>query len=1250
MRILSLRFDNINSLKGAWHIDFTKAPFVDDGLFVITGSTGAGKTTILDAICLALYHQTPRTTISDKNNPLMTHHTASCLAEVEFEVKGVGYRAFWSQRRAKNDVKGNLQKATAELSTLDGKILATKVSLVRQQIAEITGLDFTRFTKSMMLSQGQFAAFLNASANERAELLEELTGTEIYGQVSQQVYENNKALKAELTLLEARLGEHKVLSEEERAIIERDKKSLEGQTDEQKKQVEAISKTVAWKEKTLKIEKQKEELGEKKKAFELLAKESEIKLNKLANAEPAEKLMPYIEQRNKQVIQLEQLTAQSAQLATQKETFVQKEKLAKEQLSALDSQQNQRKIEIDKQEASIVDVLVPLENDIKHYSQLQSEVDASLKQQKDQHESVKAQVQNKQNEINRLNEQLNEVDKKVAELSHLDACSNEISGWRQQVQQITVNKQAIEQYNNELSAEQKQQVHNQNKLAQLEQKLSSANHDIEVQKQDVERLQASIQNALATCGASDLPQLQHLLIEQQQRQSNYVQLLQLYSDYKVAKGEFEKHQHGLNESKELLRVQSRKLGEFRAQYKQQKQSQLDIQQIIEQQKLIASLAEHRANLGPDDACPLCGSLEHPAIAEYQSTPSNEHQQRFEQISNALHKLELEGKELKEKVDLLTGSISSQEQHLKRLLEDSKLFSQKWMALTSRVGFEYKNIKQVEDASIDLAAEVSNKQLIETTNLVNLCQQQQQELQGKIQKLTEFQSNIANEQSMLADAKSSIAQGLQKIENFQQNIQELRAFNAQQTTGIFDALIAINYVVHDTEKTDIEALQDVLNAISNELANLQHGQQQKQELSQQALAKQAELSSVSAQLDGMTNTLNELYKRQEQATAQLSDSKAKKQALFGDVSLEQLQSQLKDEKLQMHEALTALENQVQQVKEQKEAINGQMSANQEQLSKQTQSCEESKLTCTQLIEKSHFLNEEEVIAALLSEQEKTEIGELKQQLDSGQKDIHAKEAIIKTLMLEQEELEKVSAFVDESMDLLTEKLDTLNVQLENSQKSQGQLEEQLRQDDQRLKEQTSIIKQISEKQADAEDIAHLNGLIGSADGAKFRKYAQGLTLEYLIHLANGQLDRLHGRYQLQRQDSENLAIEVIDTWQGDAVRDTKTLSGGESFLVSLALALALSDLVSHKTSIDSLFLDEGFGTLDADTLEIALDALDSLNASGKNIGVISHINTLKERIAVQIKVKKHNGLGYSELAPEFRFVPTEIEVEESTVEV
>ncbi len=154
-----------------------------------------------------------------------------------------------------------------------------------------------------------------------------------------------------------------------------------------------------------------------------------------------------------------------------------------------------------------------------------------------------------------------------------------------------------------------------------------------------------------------------------------------------------------------------------------------------------------------------------------------------------------------------------------------------------------------------------------------------------------------------------------------------------------------------------------------------------------------------------------------------------------------------------------------------------------------------------------------------------------------------------------------------------------------------------------------------------DWGKLSERFGSEKGDKFRIIAQGYTLDLLLHHANFHLRDIAPRYVLERISPESLSLQIKDMDMYAETRSVNTLSGGESFLVSLALALGLSTLSSNKMSVESLFIDEGFGSLDEETLSVAMDTLDRVQASGRKIGVISHVSEMKNRIATQIQVRK-----------------------------
>ena len=186
---------------------------------------------------------------------------------------------------------------------------------------------------------------------------------------------------------------------------------------------------------------------------------------------------------------------------------------------------------------------------------------------------------------------------------------------------------------------------------------------------------------------------------------------------------------------------------------------------------------------------------------------------------------------------------------------------------------------------------------------------------------------------------------------------------------------------------------------------------------------------------------------------------------------------------------------------------------------------------------------------------------------------------------------------------------------------GEIAATLAADDRARARTADIALQIEERSRDLAVWRDVDAAIGQQTGDRFRRFAQGLTLAHLVRLANERLAVLGPRYALRRSPLSDLGIDVVDRDMGDEARAPRSLSGGERFLVSLALALALSGLEGRQTFVDTLFIDEGFGSLDRDTLEVAITALETLVGQGRKVGVVTHVAAMIERIPVQVRVTR-----------------------------
>lgn len=1060
MRIREIRFKNLNSLYGEWVIDFTHPIYETGGLFALTGPTGAGKSTVLDAVCLALYGATPRLgRITKSTNEIMSRQTGECYAEVLFESQTGVYRCHWEQRRARKSSDGNLQEPEHQISdAMTNKLIETKKSLVGPVIEEKTGMDFERFTRSILLAQGSFDTFLKASPEDKSKILEQITGMEIYTEISRRVHERKREEQERLKWLQMESDGIVFLDAKGEAALNQEFEA----TEIREREVEALllktQQALVWRETMEAIREETQQLiddeAQIKSEWDVFQPHREI----LGRAERAFVLVPpYTLLVNLRAEQVED-----------------KKQLAQEEAALLEATSIA---------STLLDALQDAENDVA--------------QRKDALQQNLVIIQR----VRGLDQQLESLRKRILESK--ESCAEEDKKIKTLLQSLERGGEDLRQ----LQADEKR-VLDYLEENTADEWLVSGLAGIEEQRMRWFSTQEAIrENKTRRAEATEaLRSVEHRLSDAiEQRRCLEIDLKMMDQDIEKEKKELET----------LLK------GRLIREYRTEKESLLKEMAYV---RKIEELESHRSKLEEGVPCPLCGSTSHP-FAKGNVPICDELGERERSLSDFIERAEQQ--------ELVIRDREGNRGQAQNTLNQSLILEQ---ALLNERGAHEKELNSCEE---NLDTLITSSKEIESS------------ISSKIAPLGE---NVAHMETLIE--RLTVRLNLWKEKRREHHEIGARCADIRGELARLQSLV-------EAHRQALTEKQDILSRIEFEL-----------------------------------NAINEeriiLYGDK--------DPDVEEAALNKEVArAEELETHVREEHVVVWQKVTKLGARVESLKK--------------RVDERSQELVEREICFKDDLQTGNFSDEGDFTRSLISAEERACLVKRAKELDTNLAEVVAKRKD-REARLQQEESKKIS---DSTIDELEQKRNYEDALLAEVRALSATLKHRLLENS-RAKEKAAA--KASEQEAQVKELKRWNALhelIGSSDGKKFRNFAQGLTFDLMILHANYQLQKMSDRYLLMRDAQHPLALNVLDNYQAGEIRTTQNLSGGECFIVSLALALGLSKMASQKVRVDSLFLDEGFGTLDEESLDTALEALSGLQHDGKLIGVISHVLALKERIPAQIKV-------------------------------
>lgn len=1215
MRILKIRFANLNSLTGNWEIDLTHPVFLSDGIFAITGPTGSGKSTILDAVCLALYGRTPRLNrITKSSNEIMSRQKGECFAEITFETSNGVFRCHWSQHRARKKPDGELQAPKHEITdAVTGKIIETRLRDISGHIESITGMDFDQFTRSMLLAQGGFAAFLQADSDQRAPILEQITGTDIYSRISVRVHEIRSSEQKKLDLLESELSGLQLLSEKDEVSLQLSLKQKHTEEVTVSKQVKIKTDAIQWLNTLSNLEKDLENFQKEKQDLDKQQEHFKPEQEKLELAHKA----------------LE-ISGEFARLILLRKN----QKTDTESYNKLIRSVPDYQLKAEATKKNLDDnlrCLEKLKNNLKEelkIIQIVRELDLKISEKEDPLKTLK-------DNFNSQNLSLSELEKKKnCNSSSLDQSLSSLENICQLLERSTPDENIVENLAGiqtrldhfiEINTQYKEIIEEilkaENQKTKDIENWESKKERFEQKQIEIKKIKGDLNQKLESrkkrLEGKDITYWRNTLLELNDRKTVFDKIRQ--STQSVANQETE-----INNLNEICKELTARKEIISEQIKNENEKNL----LLEREKKhletnlhllnrILSFEEARKKLTDGEQCPLCGSREHPFAKENIPAPDKT-ETELKTVNDSLIQSRSRLSDLiinqtKTSKDLEQNKIQIKECTKKLENEHNQIIElcNSLKTCFSDSGFEN---------SIDSLYEENQSRIEHISNIV----QSSEKYENSIQIIRDTLEKKLDE---LAETEQKSREAFHKKELSIQTLERLNndsSISGSRLKKVHEELLS-EISPLGIKELSIENIENIRNELISRKNRRLDLQKKKSDLQNNISSLKLQIEHQSERIDIIHTELLKIKEKLQALEKEKNDLIIERKKLYGD-------KDVNEEQTAMEKAIKTAEDESEKLRHIHINITGEFEKLKTSIKNLQETISERKLQIdsaekdfSEHLAKSGFRGEDSYIEACLPEIERNELINKSRTLESRRTSLETR-IRDKIAMLENENKKQITS---EPLDKLTVELYALSCQLKTIQQEIGGISQRLTDNNDARSRQKDKAKLIEEQKKQYSRWNMLHELIGSADGKKYRNFAQGLTFEIMVKYANQQLNKMTDRYILVRDKKIPLELNVVDTYQAGEIRSTRNLSGGESFIVSLSLALGLSSMASNNVRVDSLFLDEGFGSLDEDALDTALETLAGLNQDGKLIGVISHVTILKDRISTMIQVKPISG-GRSEI--------------------